>query len=219
MKTTLCPVLVLFLCVRLLAAPPDNPALQLKFNWSDPADPATADVRRLGEQTIQQVGNSMINEVNRVLATKGTESAIDEMHLKSLKLPAAAGKVRVATVKRTSLRVRSPANIPDSADLAALMSIQTDLMDGNSPPKLLVQHVEANGPAPAEWRVYRPIATGAHCADCHGPTDAMAPGVKAKLALLYPEDKAVDYAAAEWRGVIRVSIVAADQPAPTKKSP
>jgi hypothetical protein len=221
MKTTPRLALACLLCAGSLAAATDNPAPQLKFTWVDPADPSVTDVRRLGEQMIQQVAGGMINEVQQLLATKGPEAAIDLVHLQNLKLPAGApGKPHILAVKRTSLRVRRPANVPDSADLAALLSIQTELMDGNSPPKLLVQHVEATGSAPAEWRVYRPIGVGAQCLACHGPAASLAEGVQAKLAKLYPEDKAVDYAASDWRGVIRVSILTpADAPPLKTKLP
>jgi hypothetical protein len=221
MKTTPLLALACLLCAGPFASASENPAPQLKFVWIDPADPATADIRRLGDQMIQQVGSNLSSEVQRLLATKGPEAAIDEVHLKNLALPAGLpGKPRIAVVKRTSLRVRDLANIPDNADLAALLSIQTELMDGNSPPKLLVQRVEAVGTAPAEWRVYRPIGISAQCLACHGQVGALAAGVRAKLARLYPEDKAVDYAASDWRGVIRVSIVApADTPAPKPKLP
>lgn len=220
MKTTLTPLLASLCCAGLLAATPETPAPQRTFTWVDPADSTITDIRRLGENMILQVGNNLVGEVNRVLATKKPEAALDELHLKQLQLPAAtAGKPRITAVKRTSLKVRNPANLPDSADLAALLSIRLELMDGNNPPKVLMQHVAAEGTTPAEWRVYRPIAIFQQCLVCHGPADSLAPGVKARLILAYPDDKAVDYAAAEWRGVIRVSIMApAESPAPIKKT-
>lgn len=219
MKTILTSLLASLFCAGLLAAAPETPAPQRKFTWVDPADPAIADIRRLGERMILQVANNLIGEVDRVLATKKPEAAVDELHLKQPPIPATmAGRPHITAVKRTSLRVRNPANLPDSADLAALLSIQMDLMDGNSPPKVLVQLVEADGAAPAEWRIYRPIAVSPQCLVCHGRADSLAPGVKAKLVLSYPEDKALDYDAYEWRGVIRASLVApAEPPAPKRK--
>jgi hypothetical protein len=217
MKTTPALLLSLLLGASLLGAVPENPVPQVKFTWVDPSDPSVTAVRQTGESTIQLVGNKLILEVNQVLAAKGAEDAIDLMHLKSLALPAAGpGKPQVVAVKRTSLRVRNLVNAPDSADLAALMSIEKELMDGNSPPKLLVQHVEASGLMPEEWRVYRPISVMAACITCHGPVESLLPSVKAKLARLYPEDKAVSYAAYDWRGVIRVSITAPAAPSAKK---
>ena len=222
MKTCITPWLAPFLCAGLLAATPEDPAFQRKFTWVDSADPATADIRRLGEAMIQKVGNNLVSEVNRVVGTKGPEAGIDDLHLKQLKLPAGQpGQPQITAVKRTSLKVRNPANLPDTADLAALMFIHSALADGDTPPKVLVQQLEAEGSTPAEWRVYRPIVTSAACLVCHGPADTLELGVKAKLERLYPRDKAINYDNNEWRGVIRVSILApAGSPAnPKKKNP
>ena len=135
MKTCITPWLAPFLCAGLLAATPEDPAFQRKFTWVDSADPATADIRRLGEAMIQKVGNNLVSEVNRVVGTKGPEAGIDDLHLKQLKLPAGQpGQPQITAVKRTSLKVRNPANLPDNADLAALMSIHSALADGDTPP-------------------------------------------------------------------------------------
>lgn len=208
MKKLLGPLLPsLFLALNLFGAAPMTPVTELKFTWVDADDATVADVRQSGEDAIQLIGNKLIREANQVLAAKGAEDAIDLLHLKAFPIPAAAaGKPQITAVKRTSLRVRDPANAPDNADLAALISIQKELMDGNSPPRVLIQRVEASATTPEEWRVYRPISVMASCVVCHGPTDSLLPSVKAKLERLYPEDKATDYAAHQWRGVIRVSV-------------
>lgn len=218
MKISRTPWLVPFLCAGLLAATPEDPALQRKFTWVDSADPVVSDIRRLGEAMIQKVGNNLISEVTRVVSAKGAEAGIDELHLKQLKLPAVQpGQPQITAVKRTSLLVRNPANLPDNADLAALMSIHSALADGDAPPKVLMQQLEVEGSAPVEWRVYRPIVTSAACLACHGPADTLEPGVKARLERLYPGDKATNYAINEWRGVIRVSIVVSAEPSPAPK--
>jgi hypothetical protein len=214
MKTTLTPWLLPLLWAGLLAATPEAPELQRKFTWVEADDPAATEIRKLADPVIQQTGSRMLSEVNRVLARKGAEAAIDDLHLKEMKLPPAApGQPRVSNVRLTSLRVRNPAHRPDSADVAALMSIQTAMTDGNTPPNVLVQRVEAAGELPAEWRVYRPIVTHASCLACHGAADHLAPEVRAKLERLFPDDKAKGYAANEWRGVLRVSVLTPDTPA------
>lgn len=201
-----------------MAASPEGPALQRKFTWIESNDPAAAEIRRLGEAMIQRAGNNLISEVNRVISTKGPEAGIEELHLKQLKLPAGVpGQPRVTALKRTSLKVRNPANLPDNADLAALMTIQSALADGDTPPKVLVQQLAAEGAEPAEWRVYRPIVMATTCLVCHGPVGALEPGIKTKLERLYPGDKATDYSANEWRGVMRVSIVVSAEPSPAPK--
>lgn len=166
-----------------------------------------AEIRKLGERTIDQAGNAMIGEVRRVLSTTTPALAIGKLHLKDYKLPLAmAGKPVVTELRRTSLRVRNPANSPDAADLAALDLIQGQLERGDDVAKVLVQKVTLPG-QPPEWRVYRPLALLKQCVDCHGADAALAPGVTDTLKVFYPADKAVGYKPGEWRGLIRASIV------------
>jgi hypothetical protein len=172
----------------------------------DPEDSTVAEVRRLGERTIDQAGNALIGEVRRVLATTTPALAIGKLHLKEYKLPLPMpGKPVVTGLRRTSLRVRNPANSPDAADLAALELIQGQLQRGDDVAKVLVQRVTLPGQSP-EWRVYRPLVALQQCMDCHGKDAALAPGVTGTLKVFYPADQAVNYKTGEWRGLIRVSI-------------
>lgn len=172
----------------------------------DPEDPALVEIRRLGERTIDQSGSALIAEVKRVLTTTAPAMAIGALHLKDYKLPAPLpGKPVVTTLRRTSLRVRNPANAPDAADLAALELIQEQLQRGDEVSKLLVQRVTLPG-LPPEWRVYRPLVALKQCMDCHGADAILAPGVADALKIFFPSDHAVNYRVGEWRGLLRVSI-------------
>lgn len=179
------------------------------YTFVDAADPAVAEIAQFGYKTIDRVGGQLVSEVTRELATKEPSLAVSIMHLKRLELPKPVpGQLSVTAIKRTSLLIRNPANTPDGADQAALNRIHKQLMADQSVDKMLVQKIEQPG-KPLEWRVYRPIASSQSCLACHGDPKTFRPGVKEALDAQYPEDKAVDYAAQEWRGVIRVSIAPA----------
>ena len=183
------------------------------YTFVDSADPAAAQIAQLGYRTIDQIGSLLIDEVKRELATKETSLAVSIMHLKTMELPKPmAGQPGITAIKRTSLMLRDPNNAPDGADWAALDKIHKQLMADQSPDKMLVQRIVQPG-KPVEWRVYRPIATSQSCLACHGDPKTFRPGVKEALDQQYPEDKAIDYSAQEWRGVIRVSITPAAEPA------
>ncbi len=178
----------------------------------NPEDAAVAALVDYGSKTIEQVGALLINEVKRELTNREVVEAVSLMHLKSYELPkAVAGKPVVTAVKRTSLMLRDPKNAPDNADAEALDKIHKQLMDNQTPDKVLVQKIEHPG-KPVEWRVYRPIGTLPSCLACHGDPKTFKPGVKAALDLLYPEDKATDYSSREWRGVLRVSLSLPEAP-------
>jgi len=179
------------------------------YTFVDSADPAVVEIAQYGFKAIEQIGGMLVQETSRELATKETHEAVGILHLKGMELPKpVAGKPTVTAVRRTSLMLRDPRNAPDGADTAALEKIHTQLMDGESPDKMLVMKTEPPG-QPVEWRVYRPIAASKACLSCHGDPSKFRPGVKEALDRLFPEDKAVSYSAQEWRGVIRVSLAPA----------
>jgi hypothetical protein len=179
--------------------------------------PEATEIRSIGERAISRVAYSMVNEAAKTVASVGPTQSLSVCHLKFLPSTGAviSDMPRVTALKRTSLRLRDPANAPDAADQAALDRVQRALEAGDSAPKILVQRVERTG-SPAEWRVYRPIGVLAQCLPCHGPTDEMSDEFRAELKRRFPNDAATGYSLGEWRGVIRVSIAPAS--APTKKN-
>jgi hypothetical protein len=208
MKARSYPIVLSLACglaafARLQAAESATPP----YSFVDANDPAFAEISRLGQRTIDQAGQALVVEVRHVLADNTAALALGKLHLKDYKLPAPIpGRPAVIELRRTSLRVRNPANAPDAADRAALERIQRQLEQGDPVDNLLVQRVTLPGMAP-EWRVYRPLVTLKLCLDCHGRTETLAPGVAETLQVFFPADKAVDYRDNEWRGLFRVSIV------------
>lgn len=193
----------------------DAPASSASF--VDPADPEIQEIRDLGERAINRLGATLLNEVAVTVAKSGAERAIDMCHLKALPLTGEiiAGMPRITGVKRTSLRLRNPANAPDAAEALALARVDRDIASGILP-KVLVQRVDRPGEKP-EWRVYRPVGVAQQCVTCHGPRESLAPALQARLTELYPADQATGYSVGQWRGLIRVSV--AELPPPTRNQP
>ncbi len=194
-----------------------NPAAAAKPEagvFVSPDDPEAAALAQFGSRLIERVGGLLVGEVNRELANKEVIDTIDVMHLKELELPRTApGQPKVTAIRRTSLMLRDPANTPDAADLAAMEHIHQQLMNDEAPDKVIVQKIERKD-QPVEWRVSRPIATTQSCLACHGDPQKFAPAVREILERRYPGDKAIDYSKQEYRGVLRVSLLA---PEPAKK--
>lgn len=182
----------------------------IKARLVNDGDPEAAEVRRLGEDAINRLATTLVREVTAAMAKDGPASAVDVCHLKAVPLTngTVAGLPRIVAMKRTSLKLRSPANAPDPAEKLVLDHIQQLLDDGDPPPPLLVQRVEAPGAAP-EWRVYKPIGMMPKCLACHGDPERQPDALRAKLAERYPDDQATGYNAGEWRGLIRVTVAAA----------
>lgn len=181
------------------------------ITWVDRADPALAEMVKLGEKNIERVGGMLVGEVDRVLAKNPPGRAVDLLHLRNFTpLKPVEGQPTVTAIKRTSLRVRNPANAPDEADLLALNLIDAQMEGGEAPPDLLVQRVEEAG-LPNEWRVYKPIGVSSRCLICHGDKEQIPLDAQAVLELRYPQDRATGYTSNQWRGVIRISL---EKPAP-----
>jgi hypothetical protein len=188
----------------------------------DPEAPEHVEIRSLGERAIDRLVASLASEAMLAVQKSGAEVALEVCHLKALPL---TGQImsdlpRITAVKRTSLRLRSGANAPDAAELAALKQVEKSLESGLLP-KVLVQQVDLQD-RQTEWRVYRPVAIAPQCLACHGPPESLKPELQVRLKTFYPADQATGYAAGQWRGLLRVT-VAADSPRPappaSKSSP
>ncbi len=205
-----------FLTGRIFAASTDSRQAPHAV-FINPSSPEEKEIQSTGEYTINRLAMTMVNELRAALAKGPAEDAIAICHLKSL--PMTGGKItglpRITAIKRTSLKVRAPGNAPDEADKLALDYIDRALNAGESPPKLLLQRIDASGSTP-EWRVYRPLGITPQCATCHGEHAEQSPALRAKLDALYPADQATGYSPGQWRGLIRVTV--AEAPAPAARS-
>lgn len=104
------------------------------------------------------------------------------------------------TISRTSLKVRNPENTPTDWQELQLKAMDKQPV-GNGKPVEVWQVSEASG-QPA-FQYMSAIPTQKLCLGCHGKS--IAPDVKAKLAELYPEDKATGFSEGDLRGAFVVT--------------
>lgn len=206
-------------CLLLIALSPagafaaQSPAT-LRAEFVDPAKREVAAIRVAGEAALAAVGKKLNTALNTALAAGGPEAAVLVCQTQALPLSAEklADQPTVVSVKRTSLRLRNPANTPDAAERLALDHVAKLVASGRPPPPVLVQRIQSSGTAAPEWRVYRPIATKTECLVCHGDPATQSPALRAALQTGYPTDAATGYAADQWRGLFRVTIAPAPAP-------
>ncbi len=105
----------------------------------------------------------------------------------------AAGERHGATVGRSSLRLRNPADAPPDW-VAAWLGEQGERTAAGVEGFARVEGGHA--------RVVRPIAIEAPCLTCHGPPASIVPEVQAVLAERYPADAATGYALGDLRGAL-----------------
>jgi hypothetical protein len=186
----------------------------------DAESPEVSEIRAHGDRAITRVGYSLVTEVTSAVAKDGPEAAVEVCHLKALPLTGEiiAGMPRIFAVKRTSLKLRNPANAPDPAEVLALEVYRKKIAADLDPPKMLLQRLDQPGEKP-EWRLYRPVVVMQQCLACHGPAENQSPALRETLRKRYPTDDANGYRAGEWRGLIRVSVAEpAPPPPPTPKA-
>jgi hypothetical protein len=185
-------------------------AAETRLTFVDPAAPEAAAIRQAGEAASAIVATRLVTELTAALGVGGPEKAVDVCHTKALPLTNAPlpAQPQVVAVKRTSLRLRNPANAPDAAERAALDHVAALIAGGQPAPALLVQKIETAGTAAPEWRLYRSIGVQAACLACHGSPAVQTPALRALLQERYPQDTATGYAVGDWRGLIRVTVQA-----------
>jgi len=181
---------------------------ETRLTFIDPAAPEAAAIRQAGEAASAIIATRLVTELTAALGTGGPEKAVDVCHTKALPLTHAPlpDQPQVVAVKRTSLRLRNPANTPDAAERAALDHVAALIAGGQPAPAVLVQKIETAGTAAPEWRLYRSIGVQAACLTCHGSPGVQAPALRALLQERYPSDAATGYAVGDWRGLIRVTV-------------
>jgi cytochrome c553 len=185
-----------------------EPAVNARF--VEPKTPQETERLAIGERTINRLTMTLVREVAGAGTPEGAEKALDVCHLKALPATGVIIKdePRIVGFKRTSQKLRSPANAPDTAEQLVLNRIQKNLEDGVAPKTLLQQIDLPDGKS--EWRVYKAVAVLPQCAACHGPSENLSPEMQARLKERYPDDKANRYAPGNWRGIVRVTV--ADPP-------
>lgn len=182
-----------------------------QLTWVDPAAPEAARIRAAGEAAAGALAARLTAELQEALAKGGPEAAVDVCHTRALPLTAQAdpGHPRVTSARRTSLKLRNPANAPDAGERAALEEVARRIAAGEAPPAVLVQHIQKPDTAAAEWRVYKPVKIQPACLACHGDPGLQPPALRAKLQARYPQDAATGYRDGEWRGLVRVTVAPA----------
>ena len=105
-------------------------------------------------------------------------------------------------VARTSLKTRNPKNVPDAWEKRVLEEFDAEKSKGADATKLeRFEIVENNGVR--TFRFMKAIPVAEPCLTCHG--EAIKEPVKARLAQLYPEDRATGYKVGDIRGAFILS--------------
>lgn len=169
------------------------------------APPPPAEAAWVGEArgVATSVPPRLLGVLREEIAKGGPEGAIDACREQAPELARNASAQSGWTVRRVSLRQRNPKAVPDAWEQAALLDFDRRAAAGEKPATLeRAELVQEDGRA--VYRYMRALPTQELCLGCHGTDDRLSPAVKARLAALYPDDKAVGYGLGQIRGAMTI---------------
>lgn len=218
MKTPSHPLRHSLIALVVFALPPPSISLAASapsagsptVQWREPADPALADHLAEAKISLQLLVNTLSTSVANAVQDGGPHQGIIGCQLQALPLTHQSlrqSPPRITALKRTSLRLRNPANTPDEPERLALNRVAQLIADQQPLPPFLVQELDATATREAEIRFYKPVTIAAQCLTCHGDPSSFSPALREVLAQRYPTDAATGYQEGDWRGLIRVSLV------------
>ena len=139
---------------------------------------------------------ALSGELKQKVAEGGIAAAIDYCHLKAYPLTDSLSKEFMVHIKRSSFKLRNPANAPDSLEAIVLKEYEELLNNGED----IQPIVEQDGKA---IRYFAPIVLNAPlCLNCHGEVGKFInENDYALIKAAYPSDKAIDYELGQLRGI------------------
>ena len=190
MKKTLVAVAVALLVG--CASEPKEPA-------APPVDPNVAQARGI----VKNFATALQGELQAGLKAGGPPNAIAVCKDKAPAIAKAEQqKAGWQKIGRTSLKLRNPANEPDDWELAVLKKFDERKVAGEDPTKIEYSEVVAAG-GKKTFRYMKAIPTQEVCLSCHG--EKIDKATAAKLAKLYPKDKARGFKVGDLRGAFTMS--------------
>lgn len=178
------------------APPASPPATQPTAASPSPGSPE-ADALARAEAAAKQLTATLKPRVAEEIAKGGPAAAVNVCAGEAQALTARVQAETGVTVGRSSLRLRNPANVAPPWVAEWLTAQGERAATGVTP---IAEVVDGTA------RVLKPIPIEEKCLLCHGPTESLAPEVKALLAEKYPNDAATGYALGDLRGALWATV-------------
>lgn len=142
------------------------------------------------------------SELVAAMQTGGPVAAIEVCNTRAPAISERLSMERGMALSRVSFRNRNPGNAPSEWQ-ARVLDTFSERMQAGEEVASLSWHDVADTNGGKEFRFMKAIPTASICLQCHGV--AIAPEVAAKLADLYPEDKATGFREGDLRGAFVVT--------------
>jgi len=168
---------------------------------SDTGKQDTGQFLTRSQDLANRYGLELKSELQQALVNGGPTKAILVCREKAPQIALQISRASGATVSRTSLKSRNPANAPEDWQLVVLRDFdKLGKIAADSPPPEFYVKAE---PGLHGFRYMRAIPTAPLCLTCHG--SQLTADVRNALDAHYPHDAAVGYEQGEIRGALSVS--------------
>lgn len=151
-----------------------------------------------GDSLVTKTFDTLRNTLTKAIGEKGFAGAVEFCTTQALELTNSFTSEGI-TIKRSSDKLRNPANAPDSIEQRILSAfLQLKKEDGEIKPVL-------EKDAAGNHHYFKPIILQAMCLNCHGDkTTQIKPDVWNVIQQKYPADAAFDYKEGDLRGLWHV---------------
>lgn len=154
-------------------------------------------------QTALGIPPKLLQMVQEEIDKGSVHGAIEACSDKAPKMAAAASQRTGWSIRRVSLKNRNPKAVPDPWESAALEDFDRRRAAGESPANIETVEIVTEGNQRV-LRYMKALPTQALCLNCHGDETRLTPEVKARLAELYPDDRATGYSEGQIRGALTI---------------
>lgn len=156
--------------------------------------------RAVAKTLVTQLGGKLKAEIS----ANGPASAVGVCKVIAPQIAADLSRQTGWEVGRVGTRTRNAeTGTPDAWESKALASFAKRMKQGEQPDTMELAEVvtDASG---KHLRYAKAIAVQSVCLTCHGSAESIPEGVKARLQVEYPMDKATGYSVGELRGAVVV---------------
>ncbi|MBT3317427.1 DUF3365 domain-containing protein [bacterium] len=145
--------------------------------------------------SIQKLGVALRLALKSAMEESGPVGALQTCNVEAVPITETISIEEGMIVSRTSLKTRNPKNAPDKWELAVLEQFEKGKISEFG-------EVVTDSEGHQTYRYMKAIPTAPLCLKCHGID--LDKDVSAKIAELYPEDKAVGFKTADIRGAFTI---------------
>ena len=145
---------------------------------------------------------SLSVKLRQAMSQGGVPNAVEYCNSAALPIVDSLSKEYNAKIRRTSLKIRNPANDPTEAEQEVLNNYARMALANQQLSPMLIENEKGDSV------FYAPIKVGALCLKCHGiPGKTLAMEDLATIHSFYPGDAAIGYKEGDFRGIWSIELL------------